>query len=164
MGKYTRRERLITAINHSQTLFLPFSTFVYSAGYTVHAALQRRGHNRGAPYYSLFFLVSLGLCMCIRTGFFSHLPKNSRNFFHENSRNRQIGANFGQILIKNSNFSPKIVFAIFGEKIEKFPETQGFLLNSIPKSVKHSRNRQFCKSYPGKKRTKKTCLIYYVLV
>ena len=49
-------------------------------------------------------------------------PKNSRNFFHENSRNRQIGVNFGQILIKNSNFRPKI--AIFGEKMEIFPKTQ----------------------------------------
>ena len=78
--------------------------------------------------------------------------QNSRKFSLENSRNRQIGANLGQILIKNSNFNPKS--AIFDKKLETFKETQGFLLNSSPKSLKNSRNRQFKKSYRAQKTAK----------
>ena len=98
------------------------------------------------------------------TGFFRRSPKNSRTkklklkknfpktqgFLAPKLKKPEI---FGQIYVKNSNFSQKSTF--FSEKFEIFLETQGFFKNSSPKSVKNSRNRQL--HYPSmpKKRLNK---------
>ena len=101
-----------------------------------------------------------------KAGFFSHLPKNSRTkklklkknfpktqgFLAHKLKKPEI---FGQIYIKNSNFSQKLTF--FSEKFENFLETQGFFKNSSPKSVKNSRNRKLHLLYLPKKRLKKPC-------
>ena len=70
------------------------------------------------------------------------ISQKLKDFFPGNSRKRQISS-------KSSKFCLKIT--TLDEKIENFPKTQGFSHSSSQKTVKNSRNGQFCKSHLAKK-------------
>jgi len=88
----------------------------------------------------------------------SNSRKNSQKTQGFLARKLQKPEIFGQIHVKNSNFSQKL--AILGENFENFLKTRGFFKNSCPKSVKNSRNRKLHLPLLPKKRLKKPWFMY----